>query len=86
MTAANVASMVGSVLGCAAGVHFGMRVSFAVQAGREIGILVEPRGASDEGVANLGREVARWIEGQVMSPGRIKVTVIRELRVSEFAR
>jgi len=64
----------------------GVEKSFAVQAGREIRILVEPGQVSDDQAAVLAREVARKIESEVTYPGQIKVTVIRELRASEYAR
>jgi ribonuclease Y len=64
----------------------GVEKSFAVQAGREIRILVEPGQVSDDQAAALAREVARKIESEVTYPGQIKVTVIRELRASEYAR
>jgi HD superfamily phosphodiesterase len=64
----------------------GVEKSFAVQAGREIRILVEPTQVSDDEAVALAREVARRIEGEVTYPGQIKVTVIRELRASEVAR
>ncbi len=64
----------------------GVEKSFAVQAGREIRILVEPGQISDEQAAALARDVARKIESEVTYPGQIKVTVIRELRASEYAR
>jgi ribonuclease Y len=64
----------------------GVEKSFAVQAGREIRILVEPGQISDDQAAALARDVARKIESEVTYPGQIKVTVIRELRASEYAR
>jgi ribonuclease Y len=64
----------------------GVEKSFAVQAGREIRVLVEPSHISDEQAASLAREVARKIESEMTYPGQIKVTVIRELRASEYAR
>lgn len=64
----------------------GVEKSFAVQAGREIRILVEPGQISDEQAAGLARDVARKIESEVTYPGQIKVTVIRELRASDYAR
>ncbi len=64
----------------------GVEKSFAVQAGREIRILVEPGQVSDDQAALLARDVARRIESEVTYPGQIKVTVIRELRASEYAR
>lgn len=60
--------------------------SFAVQAGREIGILVEPGRVSDDEAVMLARDVARRIEGEVTYPGQIKATVIRDLeRVTTLA-
>jgi len=64
----------------------GVEKSFAVQAGREIRILVEPGRVSDDEAVVLARNVARKIESEVTYPGQIKVTVIRELRASEYAR
>jgi ribonuclease Y len=64
----------------------GVEKSFAVQAGREIRILVEPGVVSDDQAAALARDVARKIESEVTYPGQIKVTVIRELRASDYAR
>lgn len=64
----------------------GVEKSFAVQAGREVRILVEPGQVSDDQAAALARDVARKIESEVTYPGQIKVTVIRELRASEYAR
>ena len=64
----------------------GVEKSFAVQAGREIRILVEPGQISDDQASSLAREVARKIESEMTYPGQIKVTVIRELRASEYAR
>jgi ribonuclease Y len=64
----------------------GVEKSFAVQAGREIRIIVEPRSVSDDQAATLAQEVARKIESEMTYPGQIKVTVIRETRASEFAR
>ncbi len=64
----------------------GVEKSFAVQAGREIRIIVEPRSVNDDGVASLALEVARKIENEMTYPGQIKVTVIRETRASELAK
>lgn len=64
----------------------GVEKSFAVQAGREIRIIVEPRTISDELVPALARDIARKIENEMTYPGQIKVTVIRETRASDIAR
>lgn len=64
----------------------GVEKSFAVQAGREIRIIVEPRTVSDDLVPVLARDIARKIENEMSYPGQIKVTVIRETRASDVAR
>lgn len=64
----------------------GVEKSFAVQAGRELRIIVEPRAVRDEQVQTLARDIARKIESEMAYPGQIKVTVIRETRASDVAR
>jgi len=59
---------------------------FAVQAGREMRVIVEPTQVSDEDATMLAREVARKIETDMTYPGQIRVTVIRETRATELAR
>jgi ribonuclease Y len=63
----------------------GVERSFAVQAGREIRVIVDPGMIPDERAALLARDVARKIEQEMTYPGQIKVTVIRETRASEIA-
>lgn len=64
----------------------GVEKSFAVQAGREVRIIVNPGSVSDGEALILAREVAKRIESEMTYPGQIKVTVIREIRATEFAR
>ena len=64
----------------------GVEKSFAVQAGREIRIIVDPGSIPDDQTLLLARDVARKIEQEMTYPGQIKVTVIRETRASELAR
>jgi ribonucrease Y len=64
----------------------GVSKSFALQAGREIRIMVESSRISDEDAIWLSRDIARRIENEVSYPGQIKVTVIRETRAVEYAR
>ncbi|MGH7857129.1 MAG: ribonuclease Y, partial [Candidatus Binatia bacterium] len=64
----------------------GVEKAFAVQAGREIRVIVEPSVVDDDHAVLLARDVARKIESEMTYPGQIKVTVIRETRASEFAR
>jgi len=63
----------------------GVERSYAVQAGREIRIIVDPGSVPDDQAALLARDVARRIEQEMTYPGQIKVTVIRETRASEIA-
>ncbi len=64
----------------------GVEKSFAIQAGRELRIIVEPRTVTDGDALMLAREVAKKIENDMTYPGQIKVTVIRETRAMEYAR
>jgi ribonuclease Y len=64
----------------------GISKSYAIQAGREIRLIVESERISDEEAALLSREVAKKIEQDLTYPGQIKVTVIRETRAVEYAR
>jgi ribonuclease Y len=64
----------------------GIRKSYAIQAGREIRLMVESDKVNDEEAALLSRNVAKKIEAELSYPGQIKVTVIRETRSVEFAR
>jgi len=64
----------------------GVDKCFAVQAGREMRVIVEPNQVSDEDASMLAREVARKIETDMTYPGQIRVTVIRETRATELAR
>jgi ribonuclease Y len=64
----------------------GVERSFAIQAGREVRVLVKPDEVDDLGALRLARDVAKKIEESLQYPGQIKVTVIRETRSIEFAR
>ncbi|BCS32713.1 ribonuclease Y [Luteitalea sp. TBR-22] len=64
----------------------GVARSFALQAGREIRILVQSEQVSDEDAVWLSKDIARRIENELEYPGQIKVTVIRETRAVEIAR
>ena len=64
----------------------GVNKSYAVQAGREIRVMVESDKVSDDGSVVMARDVARKIEESLTYPGQIKVTVIRELRSVEYAK
>jgi ribonucrease Y len=64
----------------------GVAKSFALQAGREIRIMVESEKISDEDAVWLSKDIARRIENELEYPGQIKVTVIRETRATDYAK
>ncbi len=64
----------------------GVEKSFAIQAGREIRIMVVPEQVSDADMILLARDVSKQIEAQLQYPGQIKVNVIRESRVIDYAK
>ncbi len=64
----------------------GVERCFAIQAGRELRVMVQPEKISDQEMAQLSETVARKIEGELQYPGQIKVVVIRETRSVDFAR
>ncbi|MBI5810260.1 MAG: ribonuclease Y [Deltaproteobacteria bacterium] len=64
----------------------GVEKSYALQAGREIRVMVEHQTITDEGAVVLAKDIAAKIEKEMSYPGQIKVTVIRESRATEFAR
>ena len=64
----------------------GVESSYAVQAGREVRILVQPDKVGDDEVILLARNVAKKIENELDYPGQIKVSVIRESRATEYAK
>ena len=68
------------------GAFNGVEKSFAVQAGREVRIMVNPGSVSDGDASSIARGVAKQIESEMTYPGQIKVTVIRESRSTEYAR
>ena len=64
----------------------GVESSYAVQAGREVRILVQPDKVSDDQVVLLARSIAKKIEDELDYPGQIKISVIRESRATEYAK
>jgi len=66
--------------------HDGVDKVYAMQAGREIRVMVVPTSVDDDAMALLSHEIAREIEKELEYPGQIKVTVIRESRSVEYAR
>jgi ribonuclease Y len=64
----------------------GVEKSFAIQAGREIRVIVDSGKLSDEQALWLSKDLARKIEQELTYPGQIRVTVIREMRAVEYAK
>jgi ribonuclease Y len=69
-----------------AGSFAGVDKSFAIQAGREIRIIVKPDEIDDLGIMTLSRDIAKKVEETLQYPGQIKVTVIREMRAIDYAK
>ncbi len=64
----------------------GVEKSFAIQAGREVRIIVKPEKISDDQMTILARDVAKKVENEMDYPGQIKINIIRETRVSDYAK
>jgi len=64
----------------------GVEKSFAIQAGREVRVLVIPEEIDDLTAAKMAKEIAKKIEEEVQYPGQVKVNVIREVRAIEYAK
>ena len=69
-----------------AGDFAGVEKTFAIQAGREVRIMVKPEQVSDDKMKILARDIAKKIENELYYPGQIKVSVIRESRTVEYAK
>src|SRR5262245_3456721 len=64
----------------------GVERCFAIQAGREVRVMVNPENVNDTGMTDLSEQIARKLEEELQYPGQIKVIVIRETRAVDFAR
>jgi ribonuclease Y len=64
----------------------GVEKSFAIQAGREVRIMVKPEDVNDDGMVMVARDIVKRIENELDYPGQIKVNVIRETRTVEYAK
>ena len=64
----------------------GVEKSFAIQAGREVRIIVKPEKVSDSQMTLMARDIAKKVESEMEYPGQIKVNVIRETRTIEYAK
>ena len=70
----------------AAGAHEGVDRVFAMQAGRDVRVMVLPEVVDDIQAQVLAREIAKQVETELTYPGQIRVTVVRESRATEVAR
>ena len=64
----------------------GVSQTYAIQAGREIRVLVRPDDVDDMAAIKLSRDIAKKIEDNLQYPGQIRVTVVRETRAVEYAK
>jgi ribonuclease Y len=64
----------------------GVSKAYVIQAGREIRVMVEPEAVNDAQAAELAGQISKKIQDEMEYPGQIKVTIIRELRFTEFAK
>ena len=64
----------------------GVKKAYAIQAGREVRVMVEPESVDDNGIIQVAREISKKIEAEMDYPGQVKVTVVRESRAVDYAR
>ena len=64
----------------------GVEKSFAIQAGRELRVMIIPEKISDDGLVLLARDISKRIENELEYPGNIKVSLIRETRATDYAK
>ncbi len=64
----------------------GVEKSYAIQAGREVRVMVVPSQVSDDDMVLMARDISKRIESELKYPGQIMVNVIRESRVTDYAK
>ena len=64
----------------------GVEKAFAIQAGRELRVMVKPEDVTDEGMKLIARDMAKKIQDEMKYPGQIKVNLIRESRAVDYAK
>ena len=64
----------------------GVEKTYAIQAGREVRVMIKPEKLNDEKMVIVAREIAKKIENEMNYPGQIKINLIRESRVVEYAK
>ncbi|MBQ1382488.1 MAG: ribonuclease Y, partial [Solobacterium sp.] len=69
-----------------AGSYDGVEKAFAIQAGREVRVMVQPDKINDDGMIKIAHDIRERIENEMTYPGQIKVTLIREVRAQEIAQ
>ncbi|MCK4629322.1 MAG: ribonuclease Y, partial [Sedimentisphaerales bacterium] len=64
----------------------GVKQAYAIQAGREVRVIVDPKSVNDENAWKIARDIAKKVEEELTYPGEVKVTLLREVRCIEYAR